>query len=121
VLNLMGGALALVMPSRLEGLPMVPAEAMAAGLPVIAADVGAMEEIVRPEVTGLLLPPDDAAALTEAMRRLLRDDYLRHQFSNESRRAATRFSWDRVAAAHLEFLRSVAGSAGTTAPVLPGE
>ena len=121
ILDLMGGALALVMPSRLEGLPMVPAEAMAAGLPVIAARVGAMEEIVVAEVTGLLVPPADAPALAAAMRRVVSDAHLRQRFSNEARRSADRFSWDRVARAHLEFLHSVAGTAGTGVPAPTGE
>lgn len=112
VLELMAGALALVMPSRLEGLPMVPAEAMAAGLPVIASKVGAMEEIVIPESTGLLVPPADASALAEAMRRLAADGHLRGRMSNQSRQSAERFSWDRVARAHLDFLESIAGDAG---------
>jgi glycosyltransferase involved in cell wall biosynthesis len=121
VLELMAGALALVMPSRLEGLPMVPAEAMAAGLPVIAANVGAMEEIVVPERTGLLVPPADPAALAEAMRRMVADVHLRHLLSNESRRSAERFSWDRVARAHLAFLNLVAGRAGDAPPAPSGE
>jgi glycogen synthase len=121
ILNLMAGALALVMPSRLEGLPMVPAEALAAGLPVIAANVGAMEEIVVPEVTGLLVPPADATALTAAMRRIVTDVHLRHQLSNEARRSADRFSWDRVSRAHLHFLESVAGSTGSGVPAPYGE
>ena len=100
---------------------MVPAEAMAAGLPVIAARVGAMEEIVVAEVTGLLVPPADAPALAAAMRRVVSDAHLRQRFSNEARRSADRFSWDRVARAHLEFLHSVAGTAGTGVPAPTGE
>lgn len=121
VLGLMSGALALVMPSRLEGLPMVPAEAMAAGLPVIAAEVGAMKEIVLPEVTGLLVPAADPPALAQALRRLLRDPHLRHAMSNEARRSAERFSWDRVATAHLEFLRAIAGATDTNEPAPSAE
>lgn len=116
VLGLMTGALAMVMPSRLEGLPMVPAEAMAAGVPVIAARVGAVEEIVKSGVTGLLVPAEDAAALAEAMRRVVSDAHLRDAMSNESRRSAERFSWDRVARAHLEFLQAIASDGGAKPP-----
>ncbi|HWK90170.1 MAG TPA: glycosyltransferase family 4 protein, partial [Longimicrobium sp.] len=63
VLELMSGALALLMPSRIEGLPMVPAEAMAAGVPVIATDVAAVAEVVAPPDGGVLVPPGDAEAL----------------------------------------------------------
>ena len=116
VLELMSGALALLMPSRLEGLPMVPAEAMAAGLPVIASDVAAMSEIVESGVTGLLVPPDDAPALADAASRISLDPHLRQRMSSEARRAAERFSWDRVARAHLDFLQAVAGDSGRPAP-----
>src|SRR5690606_25681297 len=101
ILDLMGGALGLLLPSRLEGLPMVPAEAMAAGLPVIASAVGAVSEVVEEGVTGLLIRPADPAALAEAMRRLVGDRHLRERLSIESRRSSQRFSWDRVARAHL--------------------
>lgn len=116
-LELMSGALALILPSRLEGLPMVPAEAMAAGVPVIAADVGAMKEIVLSEVTGLLVPPADPTALAGAIRRVLLDPHLRHQLSNESRRSAERFSWDTVARAHLDFLRAITGAPAPDEPL----
>lgn len=109
VLELMAGALALVMPSRLEGLPMVPAEALAAGVPVIATRVGAMEEIVTPGVTGLLVSPDSPVELEAAMKQLVADEHLRDRMSAEARRSAERFSWERVARAHLDFLHAVAG------------
>lgn len=116
VLELMSGAVTLVMPSRLEGLPMVPAEAMAAGVPVIATEVGAVPEIVVTGVTGLLVPPDDPLALVDAMRRIALDRQLRDRMSSESRRSAERFSWDRVARTHLEFLEAVAGDSGRSVP-----
>lgn len=121
VLELMAGALALVMPSRLEGLPMVPAEAMAAGVPVIASRVGAIEEIVTPGVTGLLISPDSAVELEAAMKRLTSDELLRSRMSAEARRSAERFSWERVARAHLGFLHAIAGQAGEPGPPLDSE
>jgi glycosyltransferase involved in cell wall biosynthesis len=107
VLALMAGALALVMPSRLEGLPMVPAEAMAAGVPVIASAVGALAEVVEAPECGLLVPPGDRVALEQAMHRLVVDAPLRRSMSEAARRSAERYSWDRVAASHLEFLKSI--------------
>lgn len=108
VLELLSGALALLMPSRLEGLPMVPAEAMAAGVPVIAADVGAVAEVVEAPNAGLLVPPDDPEALATAAMRLLSDRSVRDRISSAARVSARRFSWDRIAAEHLEFLQTVA-------------
>lgn len=108
VLELFSGALALLMPSRLEGLPMVPAEAMAAGVPVVAAAVGAVPEVVDPPRGGVLVPPDDPDALAGAALRLLEDAAARQALSASARVSAERFSWDVVAERHLEFLREIA-------------
>jgi len=108
VLALMGGALALLMPSRLEGLPMVPAEAMAAGVPVVAADVAAVAEVVAPPEGGVLVPPDDAEALAAAALALVDDPARRARVSASARASARRFSWDRVADDHLRFLEQIA-------------
>ncbi len=59
-----------VMPSRWEGLPLVGLEAMRAGRPIIATDVGGLPELVDHGITGLLIPPDDAEALAEAVSSL---------------------------------------------------
>jgi glycosyltransferase involved in cell wall biosynthesis len=108
VLELMRSALALVMPSRLEGLPMVPAEAMAAGVPVVAANVGALEEVVDPPHGGTLVPPDDPEATAAALLALVEDPVRREEISRSARASARRFAWDRVAEEHLAFLHAVA-------------
>lgn len=61
------------LPSREEGLSLAALEAMAAGLPVAATDVGGMGEAVEHGATGLLVPPRDPAALSIALRDLLAD------------------------------------------------
>lgn len=108
VLALLSGALALLMPSRLEGLPMVPAEAMAAGVPVVATDVAAVGEVVSPPEGGVLVPPDDAEALAAAALALLDDPVRRARVSASARASSRRFSWDAVAADHLRFLEQIA-------------
>jgi len=108
VLALMSGALALLMPSRLEGLPMVPAEAMAAGVPVVAADVAAVAEVVAPPEGGVLVPPDDAEALAAAALAFVDDPARRAAVSASARESARRFSWDTVADDHLRFLEQIA-------------
>lgn len=114
VLELFAGALALLMPSRLEGLPMVPAEAMAAGVPVIASDVGAIPEVVDPPHGGILVPPDDPGALAGAALGLLEDPARRAALSESARRSARRFSWDTVAEDHFRFLQEIAASGRAT-------
>lgn len=61
-----------VLSSRFEGLPISILEAMRAGLPVVASDVGGVSELVDAE-TGILVPQGDAAALADGLKRLLSD------------------------------------------------
>lgn len=62
-----------------EPCPTVAFEAMATGRPVIASCVGGLPDIVEDGVTGLLVPPNDPAALRHAISRLLADPDLRNQ------------------------------------------
>jgi glycosyltransferase involved in cell wall biosynthesis len=74
-----------VLPSRREGLPKSLLEAAAMGRPIVATDVPGCREIVRAEVNGLLVPPDDAEALAAALARLAGDAELRRRFGASSR------------------------------------
>jgi len=86
-----------VLPSLLEAFGMPAAEAMAAGLPVVASRSGGIVEIVADGETGLLVPPDDAAALAEALLTLFRDPDRRIRMGAAGRACASdRFSWDRI-------------------------
>jgi glycosyltransferase involved in cell wall biosynthesis len=96
-------------PRVLEGFPVVPLEAMAAGVPVVATRVGGLEEIVAPG-TGILVPPEDVEALVAALMRLTEGVEERARMSAAAREAATRFTWDAAAADHRAFLESLAGS-----------
>ena len=65
----------LVLPSLIaEGLPMVLIEALASGVPIIGSDVDGIRDVIRHESNGLLVPPDDATALADSLKRLLTND-----------------------------------------------
>ncbi|MEO8070185.1 MAG: glycosyltransferase family 1 protein [Acidobacteriota bacterium] len=84
-------ALVFVMPSHTEGFGMPVVEAMIAGVPVIAANRGALPEATGP--AGRLVDPDDAAAFAQTLREVLIDKPLRDRMRDEGRRHARTFSW----------------------------
>jgi len=92
VLERMSRASVLAVPSVVasdgdrDGLPNVILEAAAARLPVVASDVGGIGEFVVNEVTGLLVPADDAPALAAAIRRLMDDPPLREKLADGASR-----------------------------------
>ena len=73
VARAMAEADALILPSFAEGLPVVLMEAMASGLPVIATQVGGVNELVEDGVSGFLVPASDAPALTRRILDLASD------------------------------------------------
>ncbi|MFN8077525.1 MAG: glycosyltransferase [Kineosporiaceae bacterium] len=81
-----------------EPFGIVPLEAMACGVPVVASRVGGMLDTVGDGVTGLHVPPRDPAALADALRLLLADPARRLRMSRAARAWATRYDWSRVAA-----------------------
>ncbi|MBV9040825.1 MAG: glycosyltransferase family 4 protein [Acidimicrobiia bacterium] len=93
---LFAAALALVHPSKYEGFGLTPLEAMAAGTPVLAANTGALPEVVGD--AGMLLPPDDVDAWAEAMTSVKDDDVLRRSMVERGRAWSERFTWGRAAA-----------------------
>ncbi|WP_108126308.1 glycosyltransferase family 4 protein [Saccharospirillum mangrovi] len=96
-----------VLPSRYEGYGMVFAEALAAGLPVIAARAGAVPDVV-PESAGLLVLPDDTAALTDALRTLLTEKDLRRQLQTGARNAAANLpTWADTAAQVARLIQAI--------------
>jgi glycosyltransferase involved in cell wall biosynthesis len=80
----------LVLPSEREGLPNVVLEAMAAGLPVVATDVGGVSEAVAHDETGLLVPAGDTGALASAIVRLLGDEEGRTRLGRSGRERVER-------------------------------
>lgn len=77
-----------VLPSRTEGLPVSIMEAMLAGLPIVSTDVGSVREEVTPGDNGLLVPPEDPAALAVAINELMADPARRVEMGRRSREIA---------------------------------
>ncbi|MFI2566141.1 glycosyltransferase [Paenarthrobacter sp. NPDC018779] len=91
-----------------EPFGIVPLEAMASGVPVVAAAVGGLRETVVDQKTGLHVPPRDPEAIADAVGRLLGDPTVRAEMGRAGmRRARSRYSWDRIATDTEKAYRSV--------------
>ena len=97
-----------MLPSYREGLPKALLEAAACGRPIITTDTPGCREIVRDGENGILVPPRDAAALADAIERLVRDPLLRARMGAcGRRRVEEEFSEERVVEQTLALYRSL--------------
>jgi D-inositol-3-phosphate glycosyltransferase len=91
-----------------EPFGLVALEAMACGAPVVVSAVGGHLDTVPDGIVGLLVPPQDAAALAERLRQLLADPAMRAALGRAGvARARSRYSWDRIAADTLAVYAAV--------------
>ena len=99
----------LVLPSWIEGMPLVVLDAMAHRKPVVATPVGGTPELVVDEETGLLVPPRDPERLAAAIGRVLADPELATRLGEAGRRrAAESFTIERMTRRVLEIYDEVA-------------
>jgi len=113
--RLLPGADILAQGSFTEGLPNVVLEACAAGIPVVATDVGGTSEIIDEGVNGLLVPAGDPAALAAGLLDLVRSAERRRSMGARGRElVAARFSFARQAVDYAEMFASVAERGGAT-------
>lgn len=98
---------ALVYPSVFEGFGLPVIEAMACGTPVLVADTSSLPEAAGD--TGYCLPPDDQAAWTEALARVIRDADWRRAAGERGRERARQFTWARTAAQTVASYRRALG------------
>jgi glycosyltransferase involved in cell wall biosynthesis len=97
-----------VLASIDEGMPMTILEALAAGRPVVATKVGAVDKLIIPERTGMLTEPRDVAGLRDAMLRCLRDPSFALDLGrNGEEYVRTSFSSDGMARSYLDVYRQV--------------
>jgi glycosyltransferase involved in cell wall biosynthesis len=83
-----------VLPSLREGLPLAGIEALSAGVPLVASRVGGLPELVADGRTGLLVEAGDAAAIADAVLRILQDPELEKYLRTQSLIEARRFSME---------------------------
>ena len=102
------GAAFLTLPTLEDNCPMVVLEAMAAGIPVMAANVGGVPDLIEDGKTGLLCDPLNAASMSAAMEKLLlQPEFGRILAANARRSAKERFHPEVIARRHLEIYREV--------------
>ncbi len=115
---------ALLMPSDYESFGMAALEAMASGVPVIAAQVGGLAFLIRDGENGYHVPTRDSAALAGAMRRALTDRAERDRLAANAADTARKYAWPRIADQLLTIFESArrdrANIAGLSHPYKDG-
>lgn len=100
----------LVSPSSYEGFGLPIIEAMKCGTPVICTTGGAQPEIA--DKAAIVIPPNDTAALMEAMRRILSSSELREKMAADGLQRARDFDWDKTAEKTLALFKDCLAKAG---------
>ena len=110
---------AFVLSSRYEGFANVLAEAMGSGLPVAAFDCDfGPADMVTDDVDGLLVPPEDTAALAAALRRLMSDAALRRRLGAAAAVGAARFDARQVNKSWIDLMAKCAAAGHDGAPLV---
>lgn len=108
IANVLAALDLLAAPSRWEGFGLMLVEAMAAGVPIVASDVGGIPDVVRH--AAYLVSPDDPAALADALSRLAGNPSCRTALVEAGRGRAAHFSWDRTASRVAKVYDRIAGA-----------
>jgi glycosyltransferase involved in cell wall biosynthesis len=106
-----------VVSSREEGFSNALLEALEAGLPVVATDVGGNREALEDGRFGLLVPSRDASALAEGINTMIANlNHWRKVASEAPRRVRERYSIESMVGAHLELYASATGTVARPTP-----
>lgn len=109
-----------VVPSHYEPFGLVALEAMACRTPVVASQVGGLQFTVIPEITGLLVPPQDEAAFAQAIDRVLSNPAWADQLAHLGRqRVEIAMSWQSVASRLGDLYNRLLSTATLPSPVKP--
>lgn len=100
VVTVMAGALALVVPSRVEAFGITILEGWRAGVPVVATSRGGPPEFLRDRVDGLLVDPLDASALTAALEEIVAGTQAAQEMARSGQERSATFTWERAAASY---------------------
>jgi glycosyltransferase involved in cell wall biosynthesis len=98
-----------VLPTLIEGMPLVVLEAMACGLPVIVTANGP-GDIVRDGIDGFVIPERDADAVCDRLERLYRDPEMRREMGQQAAQRAREFGWEAYAAKARRVLADLGGA-----------
>ena len=97
----------LVVPSRIESIPQVIKEAFFLQVPVIATNVGGIPELISNNITGLLVPPENPEAMTDAINKLLSDNNTKQKLSKNAFEFINKnFSWDILMEKYIKLYES---------------
>jgi glycosyltransferase involved in cell wall biosynthesis len=102
-----------VLPSRMEGLPNALLEAMTCGLPTIASPLPGVSEVIEHNTNGLLVPPDDPEAISDAVLLLLENPDVAKRLGNAAHQTILKhYSLDAVALRYVHLYTSLAETTG---------
>jgi len=105
---LINSATMVLMPSRIEGLPLVALQAAMAARPIVATRVGGIPEVIVHQDTGLLVEPENASALAGAVMFLLANPDIAVEMGYSGRRRAQEvFSWEKCVASYKDLYRQL--------------
>jgi glycosyltransferase involved in cell wall biosynthesis len=101
-----------ILPSLMEGMPLVLLEAMASGLPVVTSESNGMTDLVEDSHDGLFVIPGDTDSLASGITRLCRDAELRQRLGNAAQEKMRRYTWVQSAKRHEMVFHRALGTTG---------